>query len=193
MLGIGEIGLNKNTRNEMTVLERHVDLAARHDQLILVHTPHLEDKLKGTRLILDVLKADSRDSAGARDHRSRGGAHGRHRARCGFLGGHHALSRIEMHARARAIDMVELCGMREYLAELRVRLGPQRAARRAADRAGDAQARPLAGGDRRSHLRQPAAVPFTEPAVQAAIGAPEDGAVKARRPLRIRIKHYVYD
>ena len=36
------------------------DFAARSDQLILVHTPHLEDKLKGTRLILDVLKSDSR-------------------------------------------------------------------------------------------------------------------------------------
>jgi uncharacterized protein len=60
VLGIGEIGLNKNSRNEMKVLEMHIDLAARHDQLILVHTPHLEDKLKGTQLILDVLKADSR-------------------------------------------------------------------------------------------------------------------------------------
>src|SRR5215475_9138213 len=56
VLGIGEIGLNKNSRNELKVLEMHVDLAASHDQLILVHTPHLEDKLKGTRLILDVLK-----------------------------------------------------------------------------------------------------------------------------------------
>ncbi len=60
VLGIGEIGLNKNSRNEMKVLEMHVDLAARHDQLILVHTPHLEDKLKGTRLILDVLRSDKR-------------------------------------------------------------------------------------------------------------------------------------
>jgi predicted metal-dependent TIM-barrel fold hydrolase len=60
VLGIGEIGLNKNSRNELQVLEMHVDLAARQDQLILVHTPHLEDKLKGTRLILDVLKADKR-------------------------------------------------------------------------------------------------------------------------------------
>lgn len=60
VLGIGEIGLNKNSRNELIVLEKHVDLAARHDQLILVHTPHLEDKLKGTRLILDVLKNDRR-------------------------------------------------------------------------------------------------------------------------------------
>ncbi len=60
VLGIGEIGLNKNSRNEMRVLEMHVDLAARYNQLILVHTPHLEDKLKGTRLILDVLKRDKR-------------------------------------------------------------------------------------------------------------------------------------
>lgn len=60
VLGIGEIGLNKNTRNELEVLEWHVDLAAQHGQMILVHTPHLEDKLKGTKLILDVLRADSR-------------------------------------------------------------------------------------------------------------------------------------
>jgi predicted metal-dependent TIM-barrel fold hydrolase len=60
VLGIGEIGLNKNSRNELKVLEWHVDLAAKHEQMILVHTPHLEDKLKGTRLILDVIKADRR-------------------------------------------------------------------------------------------------------------------------------------
>jgi uncharacterized protein len=60
VLGIGEIGLNKNSRNELKVLEMHVDLAARHNQLILVHTPHLEDKLKGTRLTLDVLGSDRR-------------------------------------------------------------------------------------------------------------------------------------
>ena len=57
VLGIGEIGLNKNTRNEMLILEKHVELAVKYDQLILVHTPHLEDKRKGTRLIMDVLKA----------------------------------------------------------------------------------------------------------------------------------------
>jgi len=60
VLGIGEIGLNKNSRNEMKVLEMHVEMAAKYDQLILVHTPHLEDKLKGTRLIIDVLKSNSR-------------------------------------------------------------------------------------------------------------------------------------
>ncbi len=60
VLGIGEIGLNKNSRNELKVLEWHVNLAASNDQLILVHTPHLEDKLKGTRLTIDVLKSDRR-------------------------------------------------------------------------------------------------------------------------------------
>jgi predicted metal-dependent TIM-barrel fold hydrolase len=60
VLGIGEIGLNKNSRNELRVLELQVELAAKFNQLILVHTPHLEDKLKGTRLILDVLKNDPR-------------------------------------------------------------------------------------------------------------------------------------
>jgi hypothetical protein len=60
VLGIGEIGLNKNSRNELKIFEQQVDLAARYDQLILVHTPHLEDKLKGTRLIVDALKGDRR-------------------------------------------------------------------------------------------------------------------------------------
>ncbi len=60
VLGIGEIGLNKNSRNEFKVLEMHIDVAAQHDQLILVHTPHLEDKLKGTKLIIDALKNDKR-------------------------------------------------------------------------------------------------------------------------------------
>lgn len=55
VLGIGEIGLNKNSKNEMVVLEEQIALAARLNQLILVHTPHLEDKLKGTRLIMDAI------------------------------------------------------------------------------------------------------------------------------------------
>src|SRR5687768_3556025 len=44
VLGIGEIGLNRNTKNELTVFELHLEVAVAHDQLILVHTPHLEDK-----------------------------------------------------------------------------------------------------------------------------------------------------
>jgi predicted metal-dependent TIM-barrel fold hydrolase len=60
VLGIGEIGLNKNTPNEATVFLEHVDLAIKSNELILVHTPHLEDKYKGTRMILDMLKSNSR-------------------------------------------------------------------------------------------------------------------------------------
>src|ERR1700730_1331983 len=60
VLGIGEIGLNKNTRNEATVFQEHLDLAVRTDELVLIHTPHLEDKYKGTRMILDMLKNDRR-------------------------------------------------------------------------------------------------------------------------------------
>lgn len=64
VLGIGEIGLNKNSRNELTIFEEHVDLAAQHDRLVLVHTPHLEDKLKGTKLIIDAIKRDGRIDPG---------------------------------------------------------------------------------------------------------------------------------
>lgn len=55
VLGVGEIGLNKNSKNELEVLERHIEIASERDELILVHTPHLEDKLKGTKLIVDAL------------------------------------------------------------------------------------------------------------------------------------------
>ena len=60
VLGIGEIGLNKNTRNELQIFEEHVQLALDHHLPILIHTPHLEDKLKGTRLILDSLASFSK-------------------------------------------------------------------------------------------------------------------------------------
>src|SRR5436305_7923994 len=60
VLGIGEIGLNKNTANEAVVFQEHVDLAMKHGELILIHTPHLEDKYKGTRMIIDMLKNDRR-------------------------------------------------------------------------------------------------------------------------------------
>ena len=55
VLGIGEIGLNKNTKNEATIFQEHVELALKTDEQILIHTPHLEDKFQGTRMILDML------------------------------------------------------------------------------------------------------------------------------------------
>ena len=60
VMGIGEIGLNKNTRNELRAFEKQVALASDRKELLFIHTPHLEDKLKGTRLILDVLKNEPR-------------------------------------------------------------------------------------------------------------------------------------
>lgn len=59
VLGVGEIGLNKNSRNELTIFEEQVALADKYNQLILIHTPHLEDKLKGTRLIIDAIKRNT--------------------------------------------------------------------------------------------------------------------------------------
>ncbi len=60
VLGIGEIGLNRVTRNELATFRDHVDLAVEHDQLVHVHTPHLEDKWKGTKVIVETLAADAR-------------------------------------------------------------------------------------------------------------------------------------
>ncbi len=56
VLGIGEIGLNRVTKNEIATYTEQVAMAAEHRQLVLIHTPHLEDKLKGTRITLDVLR-----------------------------------------------------------------------------------------------------------------------------------------
>ncbi len=55
VLGIGETGLNRNTLRELETFKDHIALALEHNKLILIHTPHLEDKYKGTRLILRAL------------------------------------------------------------------------------------------------------------------------------------------
>ncbi len=98
VLGIGEIGLNKNTRNEATVFLEHLDLAVQTDEQILIHTPHLEDKYQGTRMILDMLCDDSRIDREPRAGRSRRGAHGPARARRRLLGRHDALPGEQVHA-----------------------------------------------------------------------------------------------
>jgi predicted metal-dependent TIM-barrel fold hydrolase len=60
VLGVGEIGLHKNTRNEVTTLLELIDLAMKTNEQMVFHTPHLADKYQGTRMILDILRADSR-------------------------------------------------------------------------------------------------------------------------------------
>ncbi len=64
VLGIGEIGLNRVTRNELATFVDHIDLAMQHEQLIHIHTPHLEDKYKGTKVIVDTAAADTRITPG---------------------------------------------------------------------------------------------------------------------------------
>ena len=44
----------------MTTLAALVQLGLDRGEQLLFHTPHLEDKYKGTRMILDMLRADSR-------------------------------------------------------------------------------------------------------------------------------------
>jgi predicted metal-dependent TIM-barrel fold hydrolase len=60
VVGIGETGLFRGTRNEIETFRDHIELALEHDLLLLVRTPHLEDKYRGTRLVLDTLAADGR-------------------------------------------------------------------------------------------------------------------------------------
>ncbi len=64
VLGIGEIGLNKNSRNELAIFEEQLALASDHEQMVLIHTPHLEDKLKGTRLIIDAVRRNTKIDPG---------------------------------------------------------------------------------------------------------------------------------
>ena len=100
VLGIGEIGLNKCTPNEVATLAELIKLALDRDEQMLFHTPHLEEKYRGTRMILDLLHADSRTdrSRVCIDHCEEQTIRvvlGRR-----LLGRHHALSDHQGHARA---------------------------------------------------------------------------------------------
>lgn len=60
VLGVGGVGLDRITRNELRTLRDHIDLAVDHGQLLVVHTPPLDEKYLGTRRILDMLASDDR-------------------------------------------------------------------------------------------------------------------------------------
>ncbi|GAB5562268.1 MAG: TatD family hydrolase [Synoicihabitans sp.] len=109
VLGIGEIGLNRNTRNEMKVFEHHVEIAVEYNQLILVHTPHLEDKLKGTKLIVDMLLSHSgvKPERVIIDHVEEHTIH--HVLDQGFWAGI-TLYPDSKSSPPRAVDMLEICG-----------------------------------------------------------------------------------
>lgn len=60
VIGIGEIGLNRVTGNEIETFKDQIDLAANLGKMVLIHTPHLEDKYKGTLLIVETLVKEGR-------------------------------------------------------------------------------------------------------------------------------------
>jgi predicted metal-dependent TIM-barrel fold hydrolase len=109
VLGIGEIGLNKNTPNESIIFLEHVDLAVQHDQSILIHTPHLEDKFQGTMMILDMLCDDSRLDRNRVlvDHVEEHTV--RHVLEEGFWAGM-TLYPVSKCTPSRAVDMIEMYG-----------------------------------------------------------------------------------
>ena len=125
VLGIGEIGLNKNTRNEAIVFLEHVDLAMKTNEQILIHTPHLEDKYQGTRMILDMLTDDRRIDRGRVlvDHVEE------HTIRevldRGFWAGM-TLYPVSKCTPERAVDMVELYGPERLLVNSAGDWGPSK-------------------------------------------------------------------
>ncbi len=125
VLGIGEIGLNKNTQNEAIVFLEHVDLAIKTDEQILIHTPHLEDKYQGTRMILDMLTGDSRvdRSRVLVDHVEEHTV--RHVLDEGFWAGM-TLYPVSKCTPARAADIVEMVGCERLLVNSAGDWGPSK-------------------------------------------------------------------
>ena len=125
VLGIGEIGLNKNTRNESITFLKHIELAANLDELILIHTPHLEDKYQGTRMILDMLIDESRLTRDqvCVDHVEEHTI--RHVLEEGFWAGM-TLYPISKCTPERAVDMIELYGPERLLVNSAGDWGPSK-------------------------------------------------------------------
>ncbi|HKD37554.1 MAG TPA: metal-dependent hydrolase [Pirellulales bacterium] len=125
VLGIGEIGLNKNTRNESIVFFEQAELAERLGQQILIHTPHLDDKYKGTRMILDML-ADLSGLDRTRvlvDHVEEHTI--RHVLEQGYWAGM-TLYPVSKCTPERAVDMVEMCGPERLLVNSAGDWGPSK-------------------------------------------------------------------
>ncbi len=125
VLGIGEIGLNKNTSNEAIIFTEHVELAVEHQELILIHTPHLEDKLQGTRMILDMLKHEGRIEPAdvLVDHVEEHTV--RHVLEAGYWAGM-TLYPTTKCTPARAADMVEIYGPERLLVNSAADWGPSK-------------------------------------------------------------------
>lgn len=123
VLGIGEIGLHLCTKNEVATLTELIELGMRRGEQILFHTPHLEHKLLGTRMILDLLRADSRVDHGRVwiDHCEE------HTIRLALDEGYWAgltLYPTTKMTPERAVDMVELYGPERLLVTSSADWGP---------------------------------------------------------------------
>jgi predicted metal-dependent TIM-barrel fold hydrolase len=125
VLGIGEIGLNKNTRNEAIVFLDHVELAVERDEQMLIHTPHLEDKYQGTRMILDMLCGDGRldRQRVLIDHVEEHTV--QHVLDAGFWAGI-TLYPVSKCTRARAVDLIERYGPERLLVNSAGDWGPSK-------------------------------------------------------------------
>ena len=125
VLGIGETGLHKSTKNEIQSLEWHFQLALDHDQLVLIHTPHLADKAHGTKKVLEVL--DNFTRAGLDPSRVWVDHVEEHTVRpvldAGFWAGMTLYPLTKMTGQ-RAADVIELCGAERMLVNSSADWGP---------------------------------------------------------------------
>jgi hypothetical protein len=60
-VAVGEIGFNNITPNEERAFVSQLRMAAERDMPVIVHTPHV-DKLRGTKRIVEILRAEGMDS-----------------------------------------------------------------------------------------------------------------------------------
>ncbi len=123
VLGIGEIGLNRNTKNEMIIFEEQVELALEHNQLIWIHTPHLGDKYKGTKMMVDYLKGHGRVEPGkvTFDHAEE------HTIRMILDAGFHAsmtIYPITKNSPGRVVDSLEIYGFNNMMVDASGDWGP---------------------------------------------------------------------
>lgn len=122
VLGVGETGLHKSTGAEEEIFQQQVEMAIEYDQLILIHTPHLEDKVKGTTRVLDILKGLPVDPARVWiDHAEEHTIRGIHEA--GYWTGF-TLYPITKCSPKRAVDMLELYGSERILVNSSADWGP---------------------------------------------------------------------
>ena len=100
VLGVGEIGFHKTTKNEEAIFEEQLAMAIEYHQLVLIHTPHLQDKVRGTAPHVGY-SAPCADRSGAGLDRSCRGTHDARAPGGRVLGRLHTVSHHQVFAQAR--------------------------------------------------------------------------------------------